>query len=248
MTIGATAFRLGFEISPIILVGGVAASMPGGMLPIAAITEAANFASGLLNGNITIFNLDDYFAHFVVVPGAQLANNQIGSYPFANQAVAANSIIAQPLTVSLKMICPVKSAGGYVSKLITFSALQQALQQHSFSGGTFTVATPSFIYTNCILTGLKDVSGGQSNQVQYEWQFDFVQPLLAIADANLVLNSLMSKLDGGLPTSGQWTGVGAVINSAGNGLTNAVSGVSGAIGSLTSSSSTTSNTGSSISS
>lgn len=226
MSIGATAFKLGFEISPIILVNGIASAIPGQMLPIVAITEASSFVSGLLHGSIDI-DLDSYFAHFSVIPGGQLANNQIGSYPFANQTVAANAMIAQPLNVSLLMRCPVSKAGGYVSKLLTITALQAALQKHTFMGGTYTIATPSFVYTNCVLLGLKDVSTGESKQVQTEWQFDFQQPLIAIADANLAMNSLMGKIAGGLPQVGlpSWSGASSAVSSAADSVAGAASGI-----------------------
>ena len=202
MSLGCTVFKLGFEISPIILTNGIASKIPGGMLPIISITEAANFVKTLLSGG-NVLNLDNYFAHFRPLPGATLQNNQIGQYPFANQSIAANAIITQPLDVSLIMSCPVKSAGGYTAKMITLSALKAALDAHNSSGGTYIVATPSYIYKNCILTNMRDVSGGESKQAQTDWQFDFPQPLISLSDAQKSQNSLMSKLSGGTSFSGK---------------------------------------------
>jgi hypothetical protein len=222
-SIERTVFKLGYEISPIILTGGIAALIPGGMLPIVAITEAANFTLGLLHGSLDI-NLDNYFAHFKPAPGSMLANNQIGSYPFANQVIAANSIIAQPLPVSLLMSCPANTAGGYVSKLLTMSALKTVLASHSFSGGTYTVATPSYIYTGCILTGLRDVSSSGSKQSQTEWQWDFSQPLISQAGAAQALNGLLSKIGGGLPQTGipSWSGIASTVGSTASGAVSSV--------------------------
>lgn len=206
----STVFKLGFEISPIILTGGgIATNMPGGMLPIVAITEAANFATGLLDGG-TDMSLDAFFAHWVPIPGGTLINNQFGKYPFANQSVAANAVITQPLQISMKMICPVKSAGGYAAKLVTITALQAALAAHGAGGGTYTVATPSFLYTNCLLLDVKDISGGESKQAQTVWQFDFEQPLITLASAQAAQNSLMSQITNGTPISGTpaWSGLG----------------------------------------
>jgi hypothetical protein len=205
----STVFKLGFEISPVILTNGIAENIPGKMLPIVSITEAANFVTGLLDGG-SVLSLDNFFAHWVPIPGSTLANNQIGQYPFANQTVAANAIIAQPLQISMRMICPVKTSGGYAAKLVTISALQAALASHNNSGGTYTIATPSFLYTNCVMLGMKDISNGQSKQVQTEWQFDFLQPLVALADAQSALNGLMSKISGGTPISGDptWSSIG----------------------------------------
>lgn len=195
-----TIFQLGYEISPIILNNGIADLIPGKMLPIVAITEFANFTSALIGGNLDL-SLDNYFAHFKPLPGSELINNEIADYPFANLTVAANSIIARPLPISLIMNCPAKSEGDYVLKLATMTALKKVLDQHNQSGGTYTVATPSYIYTNCLLKNLRDVSA-QSTQVQTAWQWDFEQPLLTQSQANatqMVLNSVMSKISGGLP-------------------------------------------------
>lgn len=211
-----TVFKLGYEISPIILTGGVATNIPGGMLPIVAITEAANFVTGLLSGG-TDADLDDFFAHFKPLPGSTLAENQIGHYTFANQSVAANAIIAQPLRIALQMVCPVKLAGGYIAKLATFSALQAVLAQHSASGGLYTIATPAFIYTNCILVSLKDASSGDTKQTQYAYVWEFEQPLVTLAAAAQAQNSLMQKIGNGLPTDGSTSGPGATLGNAASG-------------------------------
>ena len=214
MTIERTLWKLGYEVSPVILTGGVASLIPGGMLPIIAITQAASFTLGLLQGEVDI-DLDSYFAHFKPLPGATLVNNQIGRYPFANQTVAANAIIAEPLAVSLLMNCPANSQGGYVSKLLTMTSLKAVLDQHNLSGGTYTIATPSYLYTNCILTNLRDVSGGEGKQVQTMWQWDFEQPLISQADAAQALGGLLTKIGGGLPISGPptWSGLASAVGS-----------------------------------
>jgi hypothetical protein len=240
-------FRLGYEISPIILTGGIASAIPGGMLPIVAITQATDFTLGLLTGSVDI-NLDDFFAHFKVLPGGTLANNQIGMYPFANQTVAANAIVAQPLNVSLEMLCPANTTGGYLSKLLTITALKQVIDQHNFAGGTYTVATPSYLYTNCVMLGFRDTSDMSTKQVQERWQLDFLQPLISQSDANQVFSSLMSKIAGGLPQTGTptWSGLASsigstvsgaassVLSSAQNLVGTAVSGVQSGVSSITS--------------
>jgi hypothetical protein len=230
MSAGRTAFQLGYQISPIILTGGIASLIPGGMLPIIAITQSPSFVLGLLHGNVNI-DLDNYFAQFMPVAGATLINNQIGQYPFANQVVAANAIISQPNTVSMRMICPVRNEGGYVSKLTTITALQKTLEQHNASGGTYTVATPSFIYTNCILKLLRDTTPGEGKQMQTEWQFDFEKPLVALDTAQQVINSLLSKVEGQLPINGDptWSGVATAV---GKTLSNAVGSIIPSAGNL----------------
>jgi hypothetical protein len=211
---GMEIFKLGYEISPIILVNGIASQIPYQMLPIVALTQAADFTLGLLSGN-DLPNLDSYFAHWKPLPGTTLIQNQIGSYPFANQAIAANAIIAQPLQISMLMNVPVQTEGGYTAKLAAMTVLQQTLVAHNAAGGTYTVATPAQIFTNCILILVRDVSGGESKQVQHTWQFDFVQPLITINQAQQVYNSLMNKIAGGLPTglTPSWSGLSSTTGS-----------------------------------
>lgn len=197
-------FRLTNEISPIILTDGIASSMPGGVLPIISITQGIYFPNGVLDTSSLPGNgdLDSFFAHFVPLPGATLIDNDLGRYPFANQQVAANAIIAQPLRVSLMMHCPAKAAGDYPFKLQTFMAVQKSLEEHSLQGGTYTVVTPAWVYYNCILRTLRDATGGESKQVQASWQWDFEQPLLTQAQAQEAQNAMTSKISAQTQLSG----------------------------------------------
>lgn len=210
---GTAIWSLAFEKSPIMLTGGLAGPM-GGMLPIIAFTEAINFVSGLLSGTNNI-EMSNFFAAFQPLPGSTLINLEIGSYPFANQTVAANATIKQPRTLSMLMLCPARNALGYYAKLATMTALQQALDQHSSLGGTYTVITQSGIYTNGILTALRDVSHPESHQVQNAYQWDFVFPLLTLEQAQQAQNNLMGQLTNGTQVTGSppaWSGTGTAIN------------------------------------
>jgi hypothetical protein len=228
MNLGLSVYKLGFQVSPIILTNGIADGIPGKMLPIVAITEAGNFLSGLLQGNLDT-NLDNFFAQFRVLPGATLVNNQLGKYPFANQTVAANAIITQPKAVSFHMTCPARGDGGYFSKFITMMALTKVLEKHAQLGGTYTLATPTNIFTNCILLSLRDVSDGSSKQAQTAFQWDFEQPLIALDTAQNAYNTLMAKISGGLPTGGAWTGPAATIGAGVDGLS-PIGNVNGLVG------------------
>lgn len=212
-SIGRQAYQLAFECSPIVFVNGIAQNVPGQMLPVVVITEAASFIGGILSGGTTP-SLDQFFAHFFPLPGATLAEWQIGKYPFANQAVAANALIAQPLTLSMLMRCPPQpGSGGWPSKLVTMTALQLAIAQHNASGGTFIVITPSYFYTNMILTAFRDISHKTGGNPQDDWQWDFEQPLLTLNQAQSVQSSLMSKLSSGTSIDGQpsWTGLSTTL-------------------------------------
>lgn len=205
------AWRLLFQQSPIILNNGIAQNMPGGILPIMALTQAANFAEGLLSGG-DVTNLDNFFANFVPVPGGTLIDQQIGKYPFANQAVAANATIQQPLRISFMMICPAQLELGYLTKLAVITALQSALYQHNTSGGTYTLATPFFFYTNCVMLSMEDASVTSSQQPQNTFRLNFEKPLITLSDAQAAQGSMLSKVTQGLPTNAIWSGISPTIN------------------------------------
>jgi hypothetical protein len=214
---GYVAFKLAFQLSPIILTNGIASSIrPGQMLPIIAITESINFVTGLLSQADDI-SLDDFFASYEPLPGSTLIENEIGKYPFANQAIAANAIIAQPLIISLLMHCPVRKPLGYAAKLATMIALQTALTNHNSAGGTYTIATPSFFYTDCIMRRMVDASTGDSKQAQNTWRLDFEKPLITLSQAlaaQQVQNARMSSLSSGETVQASngaisWTGLAA---------------------------------------
>lgn len=216
-SLGLTAFRLTFQLSPIVLTNGIATNIPGGMLPILVLTEALNFTEGLISGSNPL-DTDSFFANFEPLPGSTLIDQEVGHYPFANQAVAANAVIAQPLKISMRMICPVRQTLGYAAKLATMMALQTALTQHNSSGGTYTIATPSYFYTNCLMLNMRDVTEGESNQTQYVWQFDFEQPLLTLRQAQQAQNSLVSKITNGTSISGQpsWSSLSTTVGQPGS--------------------------------
>lgn len=207
MSAGLTAFQLAFQVSPIILVNGLVGSIPGGMLPVIALTEAINFPDGLLSGGSSI-NLLDFFAHYRPMPGSSLLDQDLGRYPFANQQVAANAVIQQPLTISMRMDIPVNKTLGYAAKLAIMELLVAALNQHNTSGGTYIVSTPAHIYIGCVLRSLRDASGGQSLQAQNAYQWDFEVPLLTLGAADQALNSLNNLISSALPIQGQPTAFG----------------------------------------
>jgi hypothetical protein len=198
MSIGRTVYQLAYQISPIILQGGIAQAFPGRLLPIVAITEAAGFTLQALDGKADI-DLNQYFAHFEPLAGSTMISNQIGQYPFANQNVAANAIISQPLTVSMMMHCPVKGDDGYIARAATMAVMQQMLLKHNSLGGLYTVLTPACIYSNCILLGLRDVTPGQGPKRQTSYQWDFVKPLITLTEAEKASSDLISKITSGLP-------------------------------------------------
>ena len=225
----ATSFAQKFEASPITLVGGIAGNATGGM-PISALlgkssSNTLNVLKTLL-GNVvsgsslssTLSNLlssgldavDSAFATFVPLTGGKLVDNSVGTYTFANQAVAGNAIIANGTSVSMKMICPVRTPGGYSNKLAIITGLQSSLAAHNNQGGTYNVATPSFYYQNGLMTAMFDASDGESKQAQIEWQLDFYFPLLTLAQAAGAQNAMMSKITSSLPQDGDpptWSGI-----------------------------------------
>lgn len=196
---GRVAFDLNFQISPIALIGGIAASMPAGKIMILNLTQAGSFAQGI-TGQLDDTDPNDYFCRFVPLAGATLIDQALGDYPLANQQVAANAVIEQPLQISMLMIAPAKNRGDYQNKQAIISGLKASLDQHNLSGGLYNVLTPSYLYQNCILKMMRDVTPeGATKQKQAVWQLDFIQPLVTLASAQAAQNSLMQKLTNGCP-------------------------------------------------
>lgn len=199
------AWRLAFEVSPILLVDGIAADIPGGTLPIAVFTEGLNILDGALHGELA-----DNSTRFMPMPGTTLIQQDVGTYPFYNQATAANAVVQKPNKVIMQMIRPASTSSGYANKTMTFMALKLALDKHNQSGGSYTVLTPSFIYTGCLLRSMVDNAGfsPQNKQAQYSWSFEFEQPLLTISQLDAAMGNLMSKFSSGAKTDGlSWSGV-----------------------------------------
>lgn len=212
---GATAFQLAYQISPIILTGGVASAIPGGMLPIISITQAVDFAEGLLG--TSELDLDNFLFQFHPLAGSTLVEQEVGRYPFANQQVAANATIRQPLHLSMLMIVSAKPfVGGYATKSMAIAALKASLDQHNNSGGMYSVATPAFIYTNGLLRNVRDISSQVSKQPQNAYQWDFEFPLITLQQAlqaQAQMNSNMAQISAGVPTDGATSGFQATVGS-----------------------------------
>ena len=228
MSFSRSVFQLSYQLSPIIFVNGIANKIPGKMLPILVLFEATNAINALasLNG-ASLASLEASFAHFQPLPGATLIHNQIGHYPFANQQVAGNAIIVEPLNISLLMRCPVNTDNGYLTKFLTMSALKGILDYHIQLGGMFTILTPSYVYENCVLLQLSDASTGETKQVQNTWKWDFQKPLLTQEAAQSAQNQLMDKITvGGKIDELSWSSIGnAALSGLPSQFINAISGV-----------------------
>lgn len=190
------AWELAFQKSPILLSGGIASDVPGGILPISVLTDGISVVNGLLSGaNI---NTDLLSTNFQPAAGSTLIFQDVATYPFLNQAVAANATVKRPNRVIMNMIRPATTRnGGYIEKPVTFTAMKLSLERHNDSGGSYTILTPAYIYTGCLMRSLTDMSGfsDQVKQPQYEWQFEFEQPLLYQSQLDIVMGNLMSKFD-----------------------------------------------------
>lgn len=228
-------YRLGFEISPVILCEGIAQAIPGGMLPIVALTQSASFVTGLLSGASNLTNMDKYFCHWRAAQGGTMLDYEIGRYPFANQTVAANALLAMPLQISLLMDAPVNENTGAMTKLVSHSALQATLKAHANLGGTFIVATPALIYSGCILKNVRDVTGGGGSDPtpQRQWLWSFEQPLVSEKQSDRAVNTFLNKIGAGDKiTDGAWTSTANALGntSLGGGVAEAVTGLIGKLG------------------
>ncbi|AXD05078.1 hypothetical protein XS28_08000 [Salmonella enterica subsp. enterica] len=202
------AFKLAFEVSPILLVDGIASDIPGGVMPIAVLTEGLSIVNGLLHGEIRTRSM----AAFTPMAGTTLIQQEISNLNFYNQVTAANATIRKPNRVVMQMIRPASTEdGGYATKGMTFTALKMALDMHNQYGGCYTVMTPSFIYTRCLMRSFVDTSGfsEQNKQVQHTWQLEFEQPLSSVEQTVTTLASVLDKFDKGIPEDGplSWSGI-----------------------------------------
>ena len=225
----STAFRdiwdMAFQITPIFFSGGIASQVPGGLLPIATFTAPGVLYSFLTTGNYSL----DAFPKFVMIPGSTIVNFTVGNYPFANQQVAANAMIQQPRSVSMRLIAPVNQPGGYAIKLGFWEVLSEVITAHNNQGGSFLVLTPAKVYPGMLLTLITDITSGEGNQPQIEWQFDFVQPIISVQSAIAAMNNLTKKISSGLKLSpsnlsGLGSTVGGVVPGGGTGLPPSFSG------------------------
>lgn len=200
-----TQFQLQNEISPIVLMGGLAQQLQDGM-KITDLTEPGGDASTVG------YTYDDYFAHFKPVSGGTLAEWGIAEYPFASLIMAANAVIQNPLKISMLMICPAQTdtERNYISKSQRLTNLQNQIQTHISLGGTFIVVTPAFTYDNVLLRSIRDVSPPSDKQVQFIWQWDFEQPLITTSGAQQALGFFASKAQDGLPTLPSWSSGGLI--------------------------------------
>ena len=187
-SIAKTIFSGAFEIAPIWLVGGLVGYAPLNF-------PAINLSDPLNSG---------FFAHFKPLAGSTLAQWDIATYPMANFATAANAVVQKPLNVSMAMICPAQNNGGYLQKTAILTAMQFLIQNHISNGGTFTILTPAFVYANCLLTVIRDITPPSDKQVQYVYQWDFTQPLITTSQAQSVLGTLMNKVENGFKTTSTW--------------------------------------------
>ena len=211
------AYDLAFQISPIALTGGLAASIPGGALPISALIGGlAGFVQGAVsNGGLS---LQDFPWRFIPLPGTQVISQSIGEYPFANRQIAANATIENPLNISYKLINPVNDAGGYLTKLPIFTSLRESLNSHNNAGGTYTILMPSLILQNCVMLDMVDATSGGMQQ-QVEWTLNFRKPLISTQAGTQAFSGLMSILNSGqVATSPSWSGVTASIGNQFSGL------------------------------
>jgi hypothetical protein len=158
-----------------------------------------NLQNNILTGGSNLTpQLDGYNANFKPLQGSTLFDLSLSTYPFANMAVAANAVIANPLHISMLMSFPATNDMPYKRRSSILTNLVTRLRTHALSGGTYTVITPGFIYVDTILTTITDVSG-DPNKPQESLKWDFVQPLVSQQAAAQAQNNLMQTLTNGTP-------------------------------------------------
>lgn len=217
-------YQLAYQVSPLYLTGGITSNLPSAIQPFLSYVMPNAFTvlgPPYLPSAEKSYNTDDLdnaFGAFSIIPGGTLNKNTIAKYPFANQYVATNAAIREPLNLSLIWDTPMRGPGAWDIKLATMTSIKKILDAHVNIGGTFTVATPSFIYTNMLLTGLTDNSRGNIPLPQNAWRFDFERPLVVQTELQQAynLNQQLLKITNGLPTMGELTSILAALGLAAN--------------------------------
>jgi hypothetical protein len=217
-------YQLAYQISPLYLTGGITGNQPSSIQPFLSYVMPGAFTilgPDFLPSAFQTYNTDDLnnaFGSFSVIPGGTLNKNTIAKYPFANQFVAANAAIREALNLSLIWDTPMRGPGAWDIKLATMTAIKKIFDAHVNIGGTFTIATPAYIYTNMLLTGLTDNSRGTVPLPQNAWRFDFERPLVVQAELQQAynLNQQLLKMTNGLPSTGAITGIFATLGMPAN--------------------------------
>lgn len=223
-------YEYSFQVTPIILIGGIATT---GAMGIVTLLQSYNYKAGITGradpGSPT-------FASFRPVPGHSLMNNEVATYPFANQTTAANAVITAPLDISLEMLVPATGAINASNKLSIITSLKSSLDKHTSLGGYYNIATPSYVYQGCLLTSLVDASDEDDGaQPQVRWIWNFTQPLITSQAAQAAQNPQMNTLSKQTQNSGDPPGSNTfqsqASNPSANIVQNYVPSTSGALGS-----------------
>ena len=207
-------FQLAFQTCPIVLIAGIAGT---GVLSIAELLNpeskgsdatqaiAQAIASGQDPGAVqTGVSSSGAFGAFRVLPGGTLIENENAKYPLATMSVAANAIITAPLRVAVEMAAPAGDGVSLSQRLSIFTSLKNTLDNHIAAGGYFNVATPAYIYTDCLLLNLVDASDVPDGaQTQTRWVWNFERPLITLQQAQQVVNTAMGKLSAQTYNAGQ---------------------------------------------
>lgn len=213
-----SAYQVSYQISPIILVGGIAGA---GALPIVSVLNSQNYNLGILSSS-NPQQIEELFGQFKLLSGGSLLKNEVATFPLASMAVAANALISDALSISLEMQVP---AGNITlaNRQAVMTGLKSTLDSHTALGGWYNVATPAYIYQGCLLTQLVDVSDDEPGmQSQVKWRWDFYQPLITAAQAQAAQNQAMAKITGQTQNSGDPPGSQPVSTAIGQPSSNIV--------------------------
>lgn len=215
-------FQLSYQVCPIVLVGGIAGT---GVLPIANLLNPSAASGGFTTSSTgavvessTPVARDAFtFGSFRILPGGTLMDNENAKYPLATMSVAANAIITMPLRFAIEMVTPASADVTFSQRLSIFTSLKNVLDNHISAGGYFNVATPSYIYTGCLLLNLVDASDVPDGaQVQTRWVWNFEKPLITLEQAQAVVNNAMSKVTGQTYNAGDPPGKKPLLTSVSN--------------------------------
>ena len=237
-----SSYEYSFQTTPIMLRGGYAGA---GTLPIVNLLMPQNYPNGVTSASTSQYSMPT-FATFKPLPGCTLMENEVATYPVANQTTAANAVITNPLRISLEMLVPANGTITVLNKGPLIGALKATLDIHTAKGGWYDVITPAFVYQGCLLTSLIDASDDDfGKQPQVRWIWNFMQPLINQAAAAASANTATAKMTDQTINAGDPPGAKLIVtsfdNPSANIVQNFVPSTKGALGSNIASSNSSSN-------
>lgn len=142
-----------------------------------------------------------------VLPGFNMLNYDISTYPFPNAEIAANSMLKKPITIKFSIIPSGSEIPGLLQNISGHSALtlglKAFLEYWVESANTFRIFHAGGFLSDCLLQELTDVTPSDSTMIGGSMlQATFFQPIVSQNSASESLNNFANTImEGGTPVT-----------------------------------------------